>query len=86
MSCSDQAPAASPADVVAVYVDGLNTSNIDKISTVLADSITLIEGDYTVPMSNERYSVQFQWDSVFTPNTQIVDVKEIDPNQVVATL
>lgn len=86
MSCSRNTPAFSPTEVVEVYVDGINTSRFDRINSVLADSVTLIEGDYTVPMSNEGYYVQFQWDSVFTPNTQIVNIQEVDQNQVVATL
>lgn len=86
VSCDKNTPAISLSDVVEVYVDGLNTSNFDRINSVLADSITLIEGDYTVPMSSEGYYVQFQWDSVFTPNTQIIDIQEVDQNQVMATL
>ena len=60
------------------YYNQLNHSNYLEVSKLIGDSIIIIEGAYTMKYSNNDYYQFFQWDSVFSPKYEIVEIKEID--------
>ncbi|WP_299432577.1 hypothetical protein [uncultured Aquimarina sp.] len=60
------------------YYNQLNQSNYLELSKLIGDSITISEGDYNMNYSNDDYYKHFQWDSVFSPKYEILELKEID--------
>ena len=60
------------------YYNQLNQSNYLELSNLIGDSITIIEGDYNMNYSKNDYYQFFQWDSVFSPEYEILEIKEID--------
>lgn len=55
------------------------------VGNYLADSITIVEGEYQMPYSAKTYYTMFQWDSVFQPCCDVLEVLRQD-TQVVATV
>ena len=80
LSCSNT---PAPDAIVEIYYDGLNTSNFERVHSVLSDSITFKEGGYATTVSRDDYYVMFQWDSVFTPHTILSDI-DVSQDQVTA--
>ncbi len=57
------------------YIAALNQSNYNKIVSFFGDSIHLDELDYKSAFSKKAYRDLFQWDSVFQPSYQILDIQ-----------
>ena len=74
MACNKQTP--SHIAIVTEYYEAFNSSDFKRIHPLVADSITIIEGDYVMPYSKESLHEQFRWDSVFQPTYEIVEAKE----------
>ncbi|AXT51478.1 hypothetical protein D1818_11770 [Aquimarina sp. BL5] len=64
--------------IVQNYYDQLNQSNYFELSKIIGDSITISEGDYHMNYSKDDYYKHFQWDSVFSPKYELLEIKEID--------
>lgn len=64
--------------LVTEYYKGLNQSDFNKVKNVLADTFTVIEGDWIVKYSNADYYDWFAWDSVFNPSYRINDFELTD--------
>ena len=82
-SCSETK--STPSEQVTAYYEGFNNSDYHQIKSTIADSLTLIEGDFTMPFTPESFYRQFQWDSVFKPDYKVVNL-ENEGEQVVATV
>ena len=80
LSCCNSSNSDTYLETVESYYEAINTSNFDQIRSVLADSITLIEGGYIEPLSIEDFYARFQWDSVFTPSTTLSDLRSEGDN------
>ncbi|WP_299256061.1 hypothetical protein [uncultured Aquimarina sp.] len=65
-------------ELVQNYYDQLNHSNYTELSKFVGDSITISEADYNTNYSKNDYYKFFQWDSVFSPKYEILEIKEID--------
>nr|WP_297787950.1 hypothetical protein [uncultured Allomuricauda sp.] len=63
------------AEQIKKYYEGFKNSDFNKIKEVIADSLTITEGDYVMNFDRESYYEQFKWDSVFRPNYKIVTIK-----------
>ncbi|MDR7129744.1 hypothetical protein J2X69_002089 [Algoriphagus sp. 4150] len=83
ISCKDET--LSQSELVTEYYDGFNSSDFKRIISVIADSITIIEGEYIMPYSQESFYEQFKWDSIFQSTYEIVELKTQN-NQVIATV
>jgi len=70
---------------VTQYYKAFDASDYVQIKTLIADSITIIEGDYTMPFSQETYYKQFKWDSVFQPTYRIKELYE-SKDTIIATV
>jgi PBP1b-binding outer membrane lipoprotein LpoB len=81
--CATQRP--TPGELVTEYYEAFNFSDYSRITTVIADSITIVEGEYVMPYSQESFYEQFKWDSVFQPTYEILEV-ENQNNQIIATV
>lgn len=60
------------------YYNQLNQSNYLELSEFIGDSITISEGNYNTDYSKNDYYTFFQWDSVFSPKYEILEIKEFD--------
>ncbi|MHA7055933.1 hypothetical protein ACWGOQ_0001840 [Aquimarina sp. M1] len=64
--------------LVQKYYDHLNHSNFLELSELIGDSITINEGDYNMNYSRNDYYTFFQWDSVFSPTYELLEIKQVD--------
>jgi len=60
------------------FYNQLNHSNYPELSEFIGDSVTMIEGDYTMNYSKNEYYKFFQWDSVFSPTYKLLEIRAID--------
>lgn len=70
---------------VTSYYQGLTNADYSQVKNLITDSVTIIEGDYTMPYSREAFHEYFKWDSVFQPTYKIVALSEAD-DHVIATV
>jgi hypothetical protein len=83
IGCADPKP--THKETVSTYYEAFNAGDYPKIKTVIHDSITLIEGDYTMPFDHDSYYDHFQWDSVFKPTYELLKLEEKD-DQLITTV
>jgi hypothetical protein len=62
--------------VTTSYIDALNESNYDKVTSLFLDSIRMTEGIYTTVFSKQDYRHHFQWDSTFHPTYSILEIEQ----------
>lgn len=67
------------------YYTAFNDSDYKQLKSLITDSISIIEGDYTMPFTHETFYEQFKWDSIFRPTFKVVALEELN-NQVLATV
>ena len=67
------------------YYKAFNDSNYNQIKSIIADSITLIEGPYTTTYSHETFHEFFKWDSIFMPTNKIIVLEELN-DQILVTI
>jgi len=67
------------------YYEALNHSDYHLVNGLLADSITIIEGDFTMPFSRETFHEYFKWDSIFQPTYKLIALSEVD-HHIIATV
>ena len=82
-SCDVKQP--SQKDLVSTYYRGLQESDFRLVKSVIADSLTLVEGDYVMQYSRVGFYRHFQWDSVFKPVYKVVSLNDVD-GQMVSTI
>ncbi len=75
----------TPSDLVTEYYHAFNDSDFNRITAVIADSITIVEGEYVMPYSQKSFHEQFKWDSIFRPTYKIVEL-EGQNNRIIATV
>ncbi|WP_057940589.1 hypothetical protein [Algoriphagus resistens] len=75
----------TPNELVIEYYDAFNSSDFTRITTVIADSITIVEGEYIMSYSQKSFHEQFKWDSIFQPSYKIVEL-ENQNSQIIATV
>lgn len=81
--CTNKKPTNS--ELVTAYYAGFENSNYDQIKKTIADSLTIISGDYTMPFTQESFYEQFKWDSVFKPIYKVVKIED-QHEQVITTV
>ena len=75
----------TPEELVTEYYSAFQASDFDRISAVIADSITITEGDYIVPYTKESFYQQFKWDSIFQSTYEVVQLENHN-DQIIATI
>lgn len=50
------------SELVTEYYSAFNSSDFDRITTVITDSITIEEGEYVTPYSNQSFYEQVGFD------------------------
>lgn|SRR5690606_14050450 len=83
IGCSDKK--RSRHEVVKSYYDALNASDWTKLIPLLADTITIAEGDYISSYSREDFKQYFRWDSVFQTSYKIIELDK-QHNDIIAKI
>ncbi|RRQ48290.1 hypothetical protein DZC72_11255 [Maribacter algicola] len=82
-SCKQEEKIA-PEELAKQYFEMLNTSNYAQIPNLLADSLVTEEGDYTSTYSHEDYEELLNWDAVFDPTYEVLDIVQEENGTVKA--
>lgn len=75
----------SPQETVTQYYQARDAGDFKKLMSCVADSITIIEGDYIMPYNHDEFNEVFRWDSIFQPSYEIVSMEE-SGNQIIASV
>jgi hypothetical protein len=78
ISCNISNNPLSHKRIVAGYISALNSGNFEQVSTYLNDSIRTEELYFLLSNNLEDYHTLFQWDSVFNPHYEIIDIQELE--------
>ncbi|MEQ9442629.1 MAG: hypothetical protein RIG62_26550 [Cyclobacteriaceae bacterium] len=76
LSCQQASKPVSHVAAAKEYIQVLNESDYEGVISLFKDSIRMKELVYSSVFSREEYYQLFQWDSVFHPTYQILDIKE----------
>lgn len=60
------------------YFQARNSFQFDEIKKLIADSLTIVEGDHKMYYSQDSFYEIFKWDSIFQSSYEIVSLEEID--------
>ena len=73
LSCVEKQLTSS--EQVRTYFEGFKNSDYGQIQKTIADSLTIVEGDYTMHFTPDSFYEQFKWDSVFKPVYTVVSLE-----------
>lgn len=76
LSCQQASKPVSHVAAAKEYIQVQNESDYEGVISLFKDSIRMKELVYSSVFSKEEYYQLFQWDSVFHPTYQILDIKE----------
>ena len=78
ISCKFQNDKTSSIEIVKEFYKGLNQSDFKLISNCIADSFAMNEIEWKINLkySKNEYHDWFQWDSIFNPKYEIVELEE----------
>lgn len=78
ISCGIQNEKTGSVEIVKNFYKGLNQSNYELIEKYLGDSLAMNENEwnYYLTFSKSEFRDWFQWDSVFNPKYEIVELAE----------
>lgn len=62
------------------YFNDYEKKGFDNFSSILSDSIVIIDGDYEKLYSLAEFSIFYQWDSVFNPKIELLEISSIENN------
>lgn len=75
----------SLSEVTSGYYQARDAMNFGEIKSYVADSITIVEGDYIMPYDMESYHEVFKWDSIFQTSYQLLNTQKED-GEVIASV
>ncbi|MDF1549341.1 MAG: hypothetical protein P1P88_16065 [Bacteroidales bacterium] len=76
-SCTSRTNQISGEQLISNYFNGFNNANFNQISACVSDSILITEGDFIIAKSKKELYTNFQWDSVFLPKYQLIEIKTV---------
>lgn len=76
VSCGNNHETNSEKELVKNYYDLTNQSDFLGISNIVTDSIIHIEGDFILSEGKKDLYRMFQWDSVFEPQYEILELSQ----------
>ncbi len=80
VSCGGASKKMDKRAIAENYVGALNASDFEQLVGLFQDSIRFNEMEYIQTFDKESYHTLFQWDSVFSPKYEILDIREEDDN------
>ena len=78
ISCKFQNDRTSSIEIAKEFYKGLNQADFKLISNCIADSFAVNEKEWNLILkySKNEYQNWFQWDSIFNPKYEIVEIEE----------
>lgn len=76
LSCGGNSKQVDKIAIAENYIQALNTSDFEQLVGLFQDSIRFNEMEYIRTFNKEGYRDLFQWDSVFNPKYEILEIKE----------
>lgn len=73
------------SELVTEYYGAFNSSDFNRLNAIIADSITIVEGEYVMLYTKDSFYEQFKWDSIFQPTYRIVEIEEVN-SHIIATV
>jgi len=64
-----------PKNPVPLFFNYMNEGDFVKISEVITQDFTIVEGDQVLCSDPEGFYTLFQWDSVFNPSFEILEIE-----------
>ncbi|KAB5490167.1 MULTISPECIES: hypothetical protein [Flagellimonas] len=80
VSCGDAPKKLDKRAIAENYIKALNASDFEQLVGLFQDSVRFNEMEYIRTFDKESYHSLFQWDSVFNPRYEILDIKEKGEN------
>ncbi|WP_139150365.1 hypothetical protein [Flagellimonas zhangzhouensis] len=80
LSCGGNPKQVDKITIAENYIHALNASDFEQLVGLFQDSIRFNEMEYIRTFDKEGYRDLFQWDSVFNPKYEILDIKEEGEN------
>lgn len=77
-SCRPQSPKLDPVELSRAYYEALNNAEFEEVVSFFYDSIRVKDGDYTLSYSFQDYKKWFEWDSVFHPVYEIIEIRALE--------
>lgn len=77
ISCNSKKE-SSEIDLIKAYYLALNESQLSRVSDLFYDSIRMRENNYLYTASKDSFYLKLQWDSIFQPNYELLEIKEVD--------
>lgn len=84
-SCNSKQKDMAHEQLVRDYFHGFNTGDYNLISNSISDSIKITEKEYVIVHARNDFHRHFQWDSVFAPKYNIIDLK-VDGDCAIGTV
>ena len=81
-SCKSSSDNLTPEQISISYINALNESNFEQIESCISDSLLTMESGYVLTQSSEDYYIHFQWDSVFSPEYDIINSRNISDSSI----
>lgn len=78
ISCRASEKPISHKRILEQYISALNESNFERVSGCVSDSLRVEELDFLLSDNMEDFYRMFQWDSVFNPHFELIDMQEND--------
>lgn len=82
-SCKSKVQESDKKQLIKAYYASLNNFELKEIPDYYFDSIRMIENDYLYLASKDSFYLKLQWDSVFRPKYQILEIEEIENDLIV---
>jgi hypothetical protein len=78
ISCNSLNSPISHKRIVEGYISAVNKADFNEISRYLNDSVRTEELEFLLSDNLEDFYTMFQWDSVFNPRYEIIDIQELE--------
>lgn len=76
-SCQGTKDSYTHEQMIERFISALNEGNFNQISSFLSDSLRTEEAEFLLTDNLAEYYTWFQWDSVFNPHYEIVDIQDL---------
>lgn len=83
ISCNSRVEESSEKQLIKAYYASLNNFELGSIPGYYYDSIRMVENDYLYLASKDSFYIKLQWDSVFRPRYEILEIEEIENDLIV---
>ena len=75
----------SPSEAVEEYYAAFDSSNFERLISLVDDSLTIVEGEFLSTYNHDSFYQQFKWDSIFQPTYEVIRIEE-ESDHVIATV